>query len=296
MLVSDFITADNNPIVLCLGGFDSMHKGHAAIIKTAVDCKKQGENVAVTLFVNEGEVFERKNGEVFSFSERLDILEKLSVNEAIRIVFNKNFSMLSPVEFLDKIFDNRPVSRLICGPDFKFGSGGSGNADFLKEYCKQKGSDFSVVPFVTDEKGDKISTTSVKKALSMGDVKRCEEEYGVKYFIKGEIIHGREEGRKMGFPTANILPEKDKFPLKSGVYACTVTVNGTNYRAISNLGDAPTFGVKNRILECHIDGFSGDLYGKTLSVFFDDRIRDIVRFSGEKQLKEQLEKDLRVIR
>ena len=88
----------------------------------------------------------------------------------------------------------------------------------------------------------------------------------------------------------------DKFPIKSGVYACTVCIIGKKYRAISNLGEAPTFGVKKRVLECHIDGFSGDLYGKTLAVYFDDFIRDIQKFDSVEQLKIQLEKDLSVIR
>lgn len=298
MIVSDFISEKKDePTVLCLGGFDSIHKGHAALIEEAKRfAAKNGGIVAVTVFSEEGKVFSRKKGEVFSICERVDILDSLGVNEAIVVSFTEEFSKLSPLDFLDEIFDNRLISGVFCGTDFRFGCNGSGDVNLLEEYCKRKNASFSAMPFITDENGEKISTSSVKSALARGAVRECFERYGVKYFIKGEVVHGRREGVKLGFPTANVIPAAEKFPLESGVYASTVTVGGVKYRAITNLGAAPTFGVENRVMECHIDGFDGDLYGKTISVYFDDRIRDVTKFSSADALKRQLEKDIEVIR
>ena len=298
MLIDEFKTKSNRPTILCLGGFDSIHSGHVSLIEHALSLKKTvGGNVAVTLFCYDENVLEKKSGgEVFTFSERVSILENLGVDEVIKIDFNEKFSKLTPLEFLNELCDNRPISRVICGNDFKFGVFGSGNVKYLTDYFKSKNVGVTVVPFVLNGRGEKTSTTQVKAALAAGEVRKCFAEFKVKYFISGEVVFGRQDGRKIGFPTANIIPPKEKFPIKSGVYACTVFVGGKKYRAISNLGDAPTFGVEKRVLECHIDGFSGDLYGKNLTVYFDDFIRDIRKFDSVEQLKIQLEKDLSVIR
>ena len=298
MLIDEFKSKSNKPTILCLGGFDSIHSGHVSLIEHALSLKKTlGGVVAVTLFCYDENILEKKSGgEVFTFSERVSILENLGVDEVIRIDFNEKFSKLTPLEFLNELCDNRPISQVICGSDFKFGVFGSGDVKYLTDYFKSKNVGVAVVPFVLNNSGEKISTTQVKEALAAGDVRKCFTEFKVKYFIEGEVVLGRQDGRKIGFPTANIIPPKDKFPIKSGVYACTVYINGKKYRAISNLGEAPTFGVKKRVLECYIDGFSGDLYGKTLAVYFDDFIRDIQKFDSVEQLKIQLEKDLSVIR
>ncbi len=298
MLIDEFKTKSYRPTILCLGGFDSIHSGHVSLIEHALSLKKTvGGNVAVTLFCYDENVLEKKSGgEVFTFSERVSILENLGVDEVIKIDFDEKFSKLTPLEFLNELCDNRPISRIICGSDFKFGVFGSGDVKYLTAYFKSKNVDVTVLPFVLNDRGEKISTTQVKEALTAGDVRKCFKEYKVKYFISGEVVFGRQDGRKIGFPTANIIPSKEKFPIKSGVYACTVVIGCKKYRAISNLGDAPTFGVENRVLECHIDGFSGDLYGKNLTVYFDDFIRDIRKFDSVEQLKIQLKKDLSVIR
>lgn len=296
MRVSKIYESSDQSTILCLGGFDSVHIGHVSLINKAISFKKsQGGIVAVTLF-SFGSVLKNKTGEVFTLSERVHILEKLGVDETIRIDFDKNFARLKPIEFLNELADNRHIGRVICGEDFTFGANGSGKVELLKEYFAAKNIPVEVLPFITDGEGKKISTTAVKAALAEGDVKRCFTDYGVKYFIEGEVVYGRQEGRKLGFPTANIIPPKEKYPLKSGVYACTALIDGEEYRGITNIGDAPTFGVSDRILECHIDKFHGDLYGKTITVYFDDRIRDIKKFADIEELKRQLEKDLTVIR
>lgn len=296
MRISDFYDSSAQKVVLCLGGFDSIHKGHIFLINKALSYKKeQGVAVAVTLF-SYGDVLKNKSGEVFTLPERIRILEKSGVDEVIEIKFDEKFSRLTPLDFLNKLADNRLIAAVVCGKDFTFGFGGNGNAQLLKDFFSEKNVQVDVLPFVTDYKGDKISTTAVKAALFGGEVKRCFEEYGVKYFVEGEVVRGRQEGRKLGFPTANIIPPKEKYPIKSGVYACTVAIGDKQYRGIANIGNAPTFGVTDRILECHIDGFNGDLYGKNITVYFDDRIRDIRKFDGIEELKKQLEKDLTVIR
>jgi len=298
MIINDFINYDKSrPTAICLGGFDSMHSGHISIIERARDyAAVRGDAVAVTAFHYEDATLKKASeGEVFTFPERIDIFKDLSVDEMIKVNFNRSFSMLTPTEFLDKIFDNRLIDGVFCGVDFRFGKDGAGDALFLKRYCEERGVKYYILPFVTFF-GKKVSTTTIKQKLSEGEVKACYLRYRVKYFIKGEVVKGRMEGRKIGFPTANIIPPASKYPLKSGVYECTVKVDNETYKAIANLGDAPTFGVKDRVLECHLLDFDKDIYGKTINVYFDDRLRDIIRFRSVESLKKQIQRDIKEIR
>ncbi len=299
MIVTDFYCdkSDINcePLVVCLGGFDSFHNGHCELLNLAKQLKRKDEKVAVTLFCGEGDVFKRKNGDVFSPEERLFLLEWLGVDVAVKVRFTAEFSCLSPEEFLNELFDNRLIARVICGEDFKFGKGGTAEVGFLKAFCEKRNVALNVLPFIKGADGKKLSTTDVKNALALGDVKKCRSDYGVRYFIRGKVIDGRKDGRKLGFPTANILPSNDKFPLKDGVYACTAEIDGKSYPAISNLGCAPTFGQSARLLECHMVGFDGDIYGKTLTVWFDDRIRDVKKFASIDELKNQLLDDISAV-
>lgn len=300
MIVTDFYCDkksdfSSEPLVVCLGGFDSFHNGHRELLNLARRLKRRDEKVAVTLFCGEGEVLKRKNGDVFIPEERIFLLEHLGADVVIKVCFSPEFSEKEPEEFLTELFDNRLITRVICGEDFKFGKGGTAEVEFLKDFCEKRNIALNVLSFIKDADGKKLSTTDVKNALASGDVKKCLSDYGVHYFIRGEVIEGRKDGRKLGFPTANVLPCGDKFPLKDGVYACTAEIDGKRYSAISNLGCAPTFGQNARLLECHIIGFNEDIYGKILTVWFDDRIRDVKKFSSKDELKKQLSDDIREV-
>lgn len=296
MRTTDFYCENKSQaLVLCLGGFDAFHNGHRTLIELAKRNKGADEELAVTLFSGEGEILKRKSGEVFTFDERVFLLEGLGADEAIRVDFSDEFSKLSPEDFLNELFNNRLIRRVICGEDFKFGANGAGGTGLLEDYCKKRGAAVDVVPFVTDRSGKKLSTTDVKTLLAKGCVCECAERYGVRYFVRGAVSEGRKVGRLLGFPTANVLIPDGKFAVKEGVYASTVEVDGKKYRAISNFGCAPTFNQGLRLLESHLAGFDGDLYGKTIVVWFDSRIRDIRRFSSEEELSCQLKNDLKVI-
>ena len=144
--------------------------------------------------------------------------------------------------------------------------------------------------------GKKISSSDIKTCLKAGEIERANSLLDEPFFVCGEVIKDRQIGRTLSFPTANILYPKDKFPLKIGVYETRVFVDGKEYKAITNYGARPTFGNETVLTETYLDGFSGDLYGKTLTVSFVRYLRDVQKFNGEEALKKQLQEDIRRVR
>ena len=288
----------HTPLVMCLGAFDSVHLGHKSLIQRAHQLKnKYNASVAVFTFNSENSNFSfKQNGEVFTFDERLERLEKMLVDEVYVANISKEFASISPIDFLSELADNRSIRAFICGKDFKFGKNAEGNVELLKQFCEEKNIVLEVCDFITDSTGNKIATTTIKDYLLNGNVKAVNELLGDKYFITGEVVKGRMVGRTLGFPTANICFKQNKMPIKSGVYLTEVILNGNRYGAITNVGNAPTFNDESFLIECHIKGFNGDLYGKKLTVYFNDYIRPITKFSSKDELINQLNNDLKVIK
>lgn len=297
MKITFFDEKTNNPIVLCLGSFDSIHKGHQKIFNVANEIKlKYNAKSAVFTYANDlGFIPGKKGGLVFTYEERLLRLQEFCVDEICVAKFTKDFSNLSPEEFLSKLCDNRAIGALICGNDFKFGKNATGDTTFLKEFCLLKKIPLYVCDFELDDFGNKISTSTIKELLAKGDICKVNKLLGKDYFVTGVVEKGREVGRTLGFPTANVSLPMEKFLLKSGVYATYVFINGKKYKALTNVGTAPTFSVNKHLIETHVLDFSGDLYGKKLTVYFTSFIRDIKKFDSKEQLISQLESDLRKI-
>ena len=288
----------HTPLVMCLGAFDSVHLGHKSLIERAHELKNNySAKVAVFTFNSENSNFKFKpNGEVFTFEERIKRLEKMLVDEVYVANVSEEFANILPVDFLNELVDNRPIRAFICGKDFKFGKNASGNVELLKHFCEQKNIHLEVCDFITDKSENKIATTTIKDNLLNGNVKEANKLLGDKYFVTGEVIKGRQVGRTLGFPTANIKLSSTKLPLKSGVYLSEVILGDKTYGAITNVGNAPTFNDENFLIECHIKDFSGDLYGKKLTVYFTDYIRPITKFISKDELIKQLNSDLKVIK
>ncbi len=298
MKIIPFNIKTQNAVVMCLGAFDSVHLGHKSLLKKAQDLKdRYSANISVFTFNNDHSIFASKLlGEVFTFEERLLRLENMLVDEVCEAQMNEAFASLSPMQFLNQLADNRHIRAFICGKDFKFGKNAQGNVELLKEFCVKNNIDLFVCDFVTDEQGNKIATTTIKEHLSKGEIAFVNKLLGDKYFVMGKVIEGRKVGRTLGFPTANLQFSPTKMKPKSGVYLTEVYIDNKWYTALTNVGNAPTFNEKNCLIESYIKDFSGDLYGKTLKIYFCDYIRPIIKFSSKEELINQLNKDLQVIK
>lgn len=296
MKIYDFYEKYDEDFVVIAGFFDCIHSGHLELIMRGKSlAEKLNATAALFTFSNDpSTAFGSGKGLVLTFDERLVKIEKHCINAVITCDFTRNFAKISCEEFLKTLCTDFHIKGIVCGYDYTFGYGACGNADYLKTFCSVKGIALDVVDEIA-LRNKKISTTLVKELLSKGEVKAANKLLVDPYFIRGTVVEGRKDGRKIGFPTANLLLQSDKFRIKRGVYKTRVIVDGREYKAITNYGTQPTFNSYDTVIESHLKDFDEDIYGKTVIVIFDDYIRDISKFFSVDELKRQLEKDMEVL-
>ena len=286
------------PTVIALGYFDSVHEGHKKVISAAKEyADKNGCSLTVFTFKGNLKSMLGGNGDksVYLPFEREKLLMELGADKIHFAPVSEKFLAMDKLAFLDYLNENYKIKCYVSGKDYRFGRFGSGEVQDIKQYAVEHGQTQIIVDtFIFD--GEKVSTTGIKALLREGDVEKANILLGRKYSVIGKVYKDRSVGGRIGFPTANLTLDKDKFYVKDGVYQGEAEVDGKVYQAIINYGTRPTFNVDQKALEAQVVGFNGDLYGKEITLSFTRRMRDIVKFKDENQLQEQLEKDLRFIR
>ncbi len=284
MIKTVWLTEKKNTqgVAMLLGGFDGLHIGHRRLLSRA---KESGLPVGVMTIVG------GKEGNLFTFAEREEIFRKNSVDFVFELPF-ADIKNLTPTQFIRLLEKEFAPKLFVCGEDFRFGVGASGTPHTLQACKKIPVEVLSLV----EMGGEKISSRKIKSLLAEGKIEGANALLGEEFFLTGKVRKDRQIGRTIGFPTANIPYDKDKFPLKMGVYETKVEVDGKIYRGITNFGARPTFDDDNVTTETHLDNFQGDLYGKTLTVKFLRFLRGIEKFDGVEGLKAQLTKDIERIR
>ncbi len=283
--------------VLTLGVFDGLHLGHQRIMQTVVESAKANKLVptVITFDPHPRAVLHPENSPPLlqTLDQRLANFEVLGIKQAIVVRFDKDFAAQDAETFLHDIVHERLQAReVILGKGFAFGKNRSGNIALLREMSRKLG-------FFADEvaevrlRGQRISSSKIRQLLAEGRVNLARRMLGRPYGVEGQIIHGFERGRTIGFPTANLHPRNRVIP-KYGVYATANLIDGVWRRSITNVGVRPTFeDEKNPSIESYIFDFDGDLYGDVLRVRFLHRIRDEHKFSGIDELKAQIQRDTR---
>ena len=286
--------------VIALGTFDGLHLGHTDVINTARDyAERSGLKLAVFTFSNHPLALIRPDlvpVRIISAEEKIKLLESFGVDYLINIPFTEDFAALSPDEFLDRLacFNYR---CLVVGENFTYGFLGSGKTETLERSGRKNGFDVIVRPLVKMN-GNVVSSTGIRNLIQAGHIEYANRMLGRAYAITGKIVHGEQRGRKLGFPTANIeLLHGEMAVPAPGVYAVTVSIEGSIYEGMGNIGNNPTFNdVEHVRLEVNLFNCSGDLYGKTMSVQFHKYIRAEKKFSGVEELCRQIEEDKKAIK
>lgn len=285
--------SDKIKTVIALGYFDSVHKGHRLIIGAAQK-KAEETNSVATVFTFDGNLnyYIGKGDKKYLFTkeERKKIFESIGVKNVFFAPVNKEFLSLDAMAFLDYVNGVFDIKAYVCGKDYRFGKGGLGDVEFLKKYAEEKGQEVLIEP-LAKEYGAKIATSGIKELLKEGNVKKTNSLLGFEYFISGKVFQDRMVGRKIGFPTVNVEIDQEKSPLKNGVYAGYVVLD-KKYKAIINYGARPTFNLSKKLIEAHILDFNGELYGKDITVYFTDFMREIIKFDSTDGLIERLRADL----
>ncbi|WP_010508150.1 bifunctional riboflavin kinase/FAD synthetase [Komagataeibacter europaeus] len=280
--------------VAALGNFDGVHLGHAHLIQALHTARPDRKLAVVTFEPHPRELF-RPQDPPFRLTlsqERFAALSALGVQHVFQIAFDRAFSAMSAEDFVTRVLhEGLGLHHVACGMDFAFGHRRRGNVAFLTERTAELGIGLSVVPPLSDALGP-YSSSRIRRLLQDGYPERAAEELGRPWSIRGVVQHGDKRGRLLGFPTANIALGRHLEPAR-GVYAVSVRMaDGGVYPGVANIGRRPTIndGQESR-LEVHLLGFSGDLYGQTLSVALHTLLRAERRFDGLDALKEQIARD-----
>ena len=282
----------NYPCLLVLGCFDAIHTGHRDLLKKAkLQAKINGLDLGVMTFKN------GKNDKcVYTFEERLKILEGYGVKFVYAIDFTDDFKKISAPDFLEKAESQLNIKAYMSGKDFRFGAGAKGKSSTLKKYAEDDENGVWYMPVKEVlANGEKVSTTAVKEKLTCGDVEGANELLGDKFFVCGKVVSGAGRGANLGFPTINVTYPENKFEIKYGVYKVNCSVDENVYAGVANYGDRPTFDEQTPVLEVYLDGFNGDLYDKDVKIEFISYLRDITKFDDENALSAQIKSDLQAI-
>ena len=279
-------------IIFALGFFDGVHLGHQALLKA---CKALAEKHScragvVTFTVHPDALVLGKAPVLLTTTEdRKRLLQAYGAESIWELPFDKEIMTTHWADFLTRLVE-AGAAGFVCGEDFRFGAGGNGTAKKLAAFCESRNMPFEVVPEQVLD-GGRISSTRIRELLETGEVTAANRLLGHTHILSGIVTEGKQLGRKLGFPTANLpLPEGVLIP-KRGVYATKVTVDGKTYAAVTNIGTRPTVNGQGVNAECHLLDFDGDLYGKEITVAFYAFLRPEQKFDSLEELKAQIAAD-----
>lgn len=286
------INKKSESCAMCIGYFDGLHIGHMALVKKTIEIGNQYHlKKALFTFNPNPSVFLKKSLEnhvILPLNERAVILEDEGIDFMYIIEFTLEVAQLSPNEFINKIILPLNVKQIICGFDFRFGEKGAGTGNTLQLLSNQMFG-VTIINEVDDSNHQKISTTNISAFIENGKMESAFQTLGRHYFIKGVVQHGKKNGSKIGFPTANILILENYIRPKIGVYAVKILFEGKEYLGMANYGLHPSIDALNQeLLEVHIYDFHQKIYGKEIKVNFVKYIREEIKFNNIENLKKQL--------
>ncbi len=284
---------------LALGVFDGVHLGHQAVIGAAVEAARRDGGLAGLLTFDPHPI--RVIAPAKAPASLLETLEhkarvvgRLGVELLIPLHFDAAMAAMEATEFVARL-TAAPVRTIAVGEDWRFGHRRAGDVNLLRNEAETRGFRLEAVPPVMFE-GDRISSTRIRQAIHDGNLDEAARMLGRRYSVTGIVEKGAQLGRQLGFPTANVATGKLQLP-PDGVWAVRVNdAQGRQWGGVANLGTRPTVGGAKRLLEAHLFGFSGEIYGANLDVCFEKHLRLEMKFPSLEALKEQIAKDAQAAR
>jgi riboflavin kinase / FMN adenylyltransferase len=285
------------PLFLAIGVFDGVHRGHQAVISTSAEHARSenGTPVVVTFDPHPEKVLRPQVAPhlLTATPHKIALIRTLGVRHLLIITFDKQFASTEPEDFVRQLVEHsRPLREICVGHQWSFGKNRRGNLDLLKILGAQFNFNVVGIPPVRLN-GELVSSTTIRRAVEAGDLRKAAEMLGREYTILGTVVRGDDLGKKIGFPTANLSAHNEQFP-PNGVYFAEATLDGGLHPSVVNLGHRPTVGSgkSERILEIHLLDFGRDIYGKDLEVRFIRYLRPEKKFESVEALARQIEADV----
>lgn len=264
------------------GVFDGVHIGHRFLIESACARAEADGSVAIAL------TFDRDPDELFrpeslrkiqTNEERLSMLAKSGVDYVVTLPFTRVLAGLEPEEFLERAFGDFSPASIHVGCDFRFGNRASGTVDTMRAWGGEHGVDVVAYELAQCD-GLPVTATRIRELLATGNIRGANKLLGRRYAVAGVIESGRQQGREMGFATANVSIPANRQTLGAGVYAAYAFVGETRYKAAVSVGVSPTFEDATAVCEAHLLDFEGDIYGDDLMLEFVEFLRPMIKFES----------------
>ena len=272
---------------LCLGSFDGIHNGHRNVLSVSPEYRR----VVVTFKAPPKSVLSGEASMIMTLDQKCEALRRMGIKE-IDVLDFLSVKDMSANEFLKMLLEKYNPGLISCGFNYRFGKGGEGDINLLRDFCDKNGINLRVCEPVKDNQ-TVISSTMLRGLLQNGEIEKANEFLYEPFSFITEVVEGDKRGRTIGFPTVNQKYPDQLVKLKFGVYKTKVEFDGENYFGITNIGIRPTFKSDYIISETYIENFSGDLYGKILKITPIKYLREETKFSSLEELKRQIEIDLK---
>lgn len=289
----EYLEKYNYPLVATIGSFDGIHLGHQELIKETVkiSIRKKLKSAVITFDPHPLTITNKtKHLNISTISDKFNMIEKFNIDFLIIIKFDEIFSKISKNDFVNKYLLNINVKDVVVGSDFKFGYKGEGKAFEISTLSNNLITTKIIKIIKVDN--EKIGSSKIIKLLNEGNIEQVNNLLGYNYSFSGYVIKGKQIGRTIGFPTANINNDDVKKMLKTGVYGVNVYYNDNVYLGMMNIGHNPTCNFTNDLsIEINLFDVNKDLYNQTLKIEVFCFIRDELKFNNVDELIAQLEKD-----
>ena len=276
--------------IFALGFFDGVHRGHQALLAECVRMAKamDVETAAITFEAHPQSLFRTDTPPLLTTCEdRIRLLRRYGIESVWAYPVNEAVMGMHWEVFLTELYRRYGARGFVCGHDFRFGSRGEGDAEKLRQFCRERHLDCVIIPEQTLDEV-RISSTYIRRQIEEGDMATAVRFLGHGHMLTGTVVTGRKLGHRLGFPTANIeLPEGVIIP-RHGVYACRAYVEGREFCAVTNIGCRPTVNGHQTRAESWLLDFDGDLYGRQLTLAFHTFLRPERRFSSLEELRREI--------
>ena len=285
----------HKPSAAAIGKFDGIHRGHQSLLRHILEQKEKGLQAVVFTFDPSPAAFFSGTDlpELTTKKEKRRLFKELGIDVLIEFPLSAETAAMEAERFIEEILAGQMKTAYIAaGEDLSFGKGGKGDAALLKKRAKQFGCQTEIIEKVCVD-GVEISSSYVREVVGRGEMEKAEKLIGEAYSVSGIVAHGKELGRRLGMPTVNLLPEKEKLLPPYGVYFSEVTVGEHVYKGITNIGCKPTVNEAPQVgVETYLYDFAQDIYGKEITVRLFSFHRPEQKFESVEALKKQMAADI----
>jgi riboflavin kinase/FMN adenylyltransferase len=288
--------APGRPSAVTIGVFDGVHRGHQHLVAALCERARAEGLAAVALTFNPHPrtVLHPGNAVTYltSLEERIELLQALGLDAVGVLAFTSELAQLSPRDFLALLVDELQMRLLMVGPDFALGRNRSGTIGVMRQVGEELGFRVEVAPLLAED-GEKVGSSSVRQALSEGDVVLVARLLGRPFSLRGPVVAGDRRGRTLGFPTANIAIGLDRALPEYGIYVTRAYIRETTHESCTSIGIRPTFDVEPRpTVETFVLDFDEDIYGQEMRIELLERLRGELKFESAEDLVAQMHRDI----